>query len=333
LRNYTEDIRTTHFLNQSDARELGAVPDPSVHLVLTSPPYWTLKQYNERSGQLGSIKDYDAFMDELDKVWRHCHRILVPGGRLICVIGDVCLARRRNKGRHMVIPLHADISVRCRRIGFDYLTPILWHKIANASYEVENGSSFLGKPFEPNAIIKNDIEYILMLRKPGGYRKPTDEQRRLSKMTKEEHNKWYRSFWTDLPGASTREHPAPFPVELAYRLIRMFSFVEDTVLDPFAGTFTTTIACIKAGRNSIGYEIDPEYFKIARKRVEEEVNQIGGLFRKKPVVNISQATVKKNVPHRMSRFEPGTSHSGRVPLVAVPAEPPKAYTPSDCHIR
>lgn len=128
------------------------------------------------------------------------------------------------------MPLHADISVRCRRIGFDYLTPIYWHKIANASYEVENGSSFLGKPFEPNAILKNDTEYILMLRKHGGYRKPTDEQRRKSKMTKEEYNAWFKSIWTGLQGASTREHPAPFPVELAYRLVRMFSFVEDTVL-------------------------------------------------------------------------------------------------------
>src|SRR5207248_9389639 len=117
-----------------------------------------------------------------------------------------CIARRRNKGRHMVVPLHADIAVRCREIGFDYLTPILWHKIANASYEVENGSAFLGKPYEPNAIIKNDIEYILMLRKPGAYRQPTDEQRRDSRLTKEEHAAWFRAFWSDVPGESTRQH-------------------------------------------------------------------------------------------------------------------------------
>src|SRR5712692_11173538 len=136
-------------------------------------------------------------------------------------------------GANMVLPLHADIAVRCRRIGLDYLTPILWYKIANASYEVENGSpAFLGKPYEPNAIVKNDVEYILMLRKPGGYRQPTGEQRQLSRLTKEEHSEWFRSFWADLPGESTRDHPAPFPAELAYRLVRMFSFVGDTVLDP-----------------------------------------------------------------------------------------------------
>ena len=157
------------------------------------------------------MADYETFMDELDKVWRHCFRVLAMGGRLCCVVGDVCLARRHNKGRHMVVPLHADISVRCREIGFDYLTPIFWHKIANASYEVENGSSFLGKPYEPNAIIKNDVEYVLMLRKPGGYRKPTEEQRRLSKIGKEDHGRWFRSAWHDVPGASTKKHPAPFP--------------------------------------------------------------------------------------------------------------------------
>jgi len=173
----------------------------------------------------------------------------------------------------MVVPLHADISVRCRRIGFDYLTPILWHKIANASYEVENGSSFLGKPYEPNAIIKNDVEYILMLRKPGGYRKPTQEQRRRSRLSKEEHAKWFRAMWTDVPGASTREHPAPFPVELSYRLVRMFSFVGDTVLDPFVGTGTTMIAAMRADRHSIGCEITPSYFRLAEKRLRQEISQ------------------------------------------------------------
>jgi DNA modification methylase len=199
--------------------------------------------------------------------------VLVPGGRVVCVVGDVCLARRRNKGRHLVMPLHADIAVRCRRIGFDYLTPILWHKIANASYEVENGSSFLGKPYEPNAIIKNDVEYVLMLRKPGGYRQPTEEQRRRSKIGKDEHARWFRSIWTDLPGASTRDHPAPFPVELAYRLIRMFSFVDDTVLDPFVGTGSTMLAAIRAGRHSIGNEVDPTYFRLAEQTIRRELAQ------------------------------------------------------------
>src|SRR5579871_246354 len=170
-------------LRSGDARELDWLEDDSLHLVVTSPPYWTLKKYNDHPSQLGDIERYESFMDELDKVWRHCYRALVQGGRLVCVVGDVCIARRRNHGRHMVMPLHADISVRCRRIGFDYLTPILWYKIANASYEIEKGGGgFLGKPYEPNAIIKNDIEYILMLRKPGAYRKPTEHQRKLSRI-------------------------------------------------------------------------------------------------------------------------------------------------------
>jgi site-specific DNA-methyltransferase (adenine-specific) len=174
----------------------------------------------------------------------------------------------------MVMPLHADISIRCRRVGFDYLTPILWHKIANASYEVENGSSFLGKPYEPNAIIKNDIEYVLMLRKPGAYRQPTLDQRGLSKIAKKDHARWFRSMWTDVPGASTKQHPAPFPLELASRLVRMFSFVHDTVLDPFAGTGTTLIAAVSCQRNAVGVEIDPEYLKLARKRVASELNTL-----------------------------------------------------------
>jgi site-specific DNA-methyltransferase (adenine-specific) len=171
------------------------------------------------------VADYEQFHDELDKVWSHCFRALVPGGRLVCVVGDVCLSRRRH-GRHVVMPMHADIIVRARRIGFDNLSPIFWYKIANANYEVENGSSFLGKPYEPNAIIKNDVEFILMFRKPGGYRHPTDLERRFSVIPSSEHKKWFQQIWSRLPGASTKVHPAPFPEELAMRLIKMFSFVE-----------------------------------------------------------------------------------------------------------
>jgi site-specific DNA-methyltransferase (adenine-specific) len=274
----------THALHCGDARELGWIPDASVHLVVTSPPYWTLKEYRKHPDQLGHVEDYDKFHEELGKVWQHSYRVLVPGGRLVCVVGDVCLSRR-DFGRHVVMPLHADIIVRARRLGFDNLNPIIWHKIANANYEVENGSSFLGKPYEPNAIIKNDIEFILMLRKPGGYRKPTEDQRNASRLTKEEHQEWFRQIWT-LPGASTREHPAPFPVELAYRLVRMFSFSGDTVLDPFLGTGSTTLAAIRAGRDSIGNELDPVYFKQARERVEEAVRARQSLFDRNPGIRV-----------------------------------------------
>jgi DNA modification methylase len=259
---------TTHRLIQGDARHVPFMKDESVHLVITSPPYWTLKRYNENPNQLGHVADYEAFLEELSKVWKEMYRILVPGGRLVCVVGDVCLSRRAY-GRHVVVPLHSDIAVICRKIGFDNLNPIIWHKIANANYEINNGSKFLGKPYEPNAIIKNDIEFILMERKSGGYRQPTERQRKLSMISKEEYNKWFQQFW-NLSGASTKNHPAPFPQELAYRLVRMFSFVGDTVVDPFCGSGTTMVAAMKAGRNSIGIEIDPEYCRMAEERLRKE---------------------------------------------------------------
>ena len=164
-------------LIHGDSRDLSFLPNESVHLVVTSPPYWNLKRYNENSDQLGHIDDYETFLKELKKVWKGVFRVLVPGGRLVCVVGDVCVSRRKY-GRHLVFPLHADISVICRKIGFDNLNPIIWHKISNANFEVSNGTKFLGKPYEPNAIIKNDMEYILMQRKPGGYRQPSAEQRK-----------------------------------------------------------------------------------------------------------------------------------------------------------
>jgi site-specific DNA-methyltransferase (adenine-specific) len=260
--------KTFHRLIQGDARELNFIPDESIHLVVTSPPYWILKKYRENTSQLGHIEDYEEFIEELSKVWKHCYRILVPGGRLVCVVGDVCLSRREF-GRHVVVPLHADIAVTCRKIGFDNLNPIIWYKIAKATYEVNNGTKFFGKPYEPNAIIKNDIEFILMQRKPGGYRKPTVEQRRVSRISKKDYSAWFRQIW-NIPGASTKNHPAPFPLELVYRLIRMFSFYGDTVVDPFCGTGTTMLAAMKANRNSISVEIVPEYCQLALKRIERE---------------------------------------------------------------
>lgn len=262
--------RTTHRLINTDARDLSFLDDNSIHLAVTSPPYWNLKKYNDTPHQLGHIGDYETFLDELRKVWEHVYRLLVPGGRLVCVVGDVCVSRKRF-GRHLVFPLHADICVMCRKIGFDNLNPIIWNKISNASYEVSNGSRFLGKPYEPNAIIKNDIEFILMQRKPGGYRKPSEKQRDQSKIAKENFNKWFQQIWT-ITGASTRKHPAPFPLELAERLVRMFSFTGDTVLDPFCGSGTTMVAAAKHTRNSIGIEVDPQYCQMAEKSLQESSN-------------------------------------------------------------
>lgn len=266
---------TNHTLHLGDARDLSWIPSESVHLIVTSPPYWTLKQYEpNQAGQLGDIESYEQFLAELDKVWQECARTLVPGGRICCIVGDVCIPRRKG-GRHFVMPLHADIQVRARQNGLDCLTPILWHKIANGTTEAEgNGSGFYGKPYQPGAIVKNDIEYILFLRKGNGYRSVTPLQKALSMLTKKELQGWLRSVWTDLPGASTREgHPAPYPVELATRLIRLFSFAGDTILDPFAGVGSTSLAAIRTGRNSLGNEIEPIYLRMAARKLIAEVRQ------------------------------------------------------------
>ncbi len=269
-----QNVPTSHTLHLCDARKMSALGSETIHLILTSPPYWTLKEYRDSEGQLGHVEDYEQFLDELDKVWRNCYEALVPGGRLICVVGDVCLSRRENEGRHTVVPLHSSIQERCRKLGFDNLSPIIWHKISNAVHEVENGSGFLGKPYEPNSVIKNDIEFILMERKPGGYRAPDVPTKLLSVISAENHKKWFQQIWSGLTGASTKHHPAPYPLELAERLVRMFSFVGDTVLDPFMGTGTTTIASAKWGRSSIGFEIDPHYFKLAQDRISEETRSL-----------------------------------------------------------
>lgn len=264
---------TDHRLKKGDARNLGWIPDESVHLVVTSPPYWTLKQYNEEAGQLGELQEYEEFLDELDRVWNHCARVLAPGGRICCVVGDVCLSRRV-AGRHHVVPLHADIQVRMRKLGLDNLTPIHWYKVANGVTEASgNGAGYYGKPYQPGAIIKNDVEYIMFFRKGGEYRSPSPIQKALSMLTKDEMQTWFRTVWADVSGASTRDHPAPFPKEVARRLIRMFSFAGDTVLDPFMGTGTTSVAAIEAGRDSIGVEVDQEYFDLALKRVREAAAQ------------------------------------------------------------
>lgn len=286
---------TQHRLVCGDARDLSFIPDESVHLVLTSPPYWTLKEYRDHPDQLGHVEDYEEFLAETNKVWAHCLRVLVPGGRLVCVVGDVCLSRKEH-GRHLVMPLHSDITVACRKIGFDNLNPIIWLKISNAVFEANKTSKFLGKPYEPNSIIKNDMEFILMQRKAGGYRQPTEEQRRLSRIPKEDFQEWCQQTWT-LTGASTREHPAPYPLELASRLVKMFSFVGDTVLDPFAGSGTTLLAAAKHQRNSIGTEIDPEYFKLARRRLESELE---GLFGETQLI----FQQPKDVPTRSEPLSP-----------------------------
>jgi site-specific DNA-methyltransferase (adenine-specific) len=240
--------------------------DRSVHLVVTSPPYGLLKEYADAPGQLGngddpaSVEAYELFLEELDKCWRECARVLVPGGRICCVVGDICLSRRRAK-RHHVLPLSSDVQVRARGVGLDNLTPIRWLKVANIALEASSSSWYLGKPNLPGGVVKNDIETIVMLRKPGGYRSPTPEMEEASRIETEDYRRLFSPVWADVRGESSRrwKHPAPYPPEISTRLIRMFSFVGDSVLDPFAGSGTTAVSAAAAGRNSINIEIVPDY--------------------------------------------------------------------------
>lgn len=264
-----KSLPSEHELYRRDARELDIIDEESVELVVTSPPYFNLLDYEDRDGQMGHIDDYERFHQMLDEVWSQCYDKLVPGGRMCVVVGDV-LRSRSQHGRHRVLPLHSTIQERCRALGFDNLAPIIWYKIGNASLEAGGNARFLGKPYEPGAVVKNDIEYILFLRKPGGYRSPAVEERILSTIEADEHQKMFRQIWDDIKGEKKGEHPAPFPADLAERLIRMFSFVGDTVLDPFAGTGSTPVAASRVGRDSISTELEPKYVDIAEKRIKEE---------------------------------------------------------------
>lgn len=246
---------------------MSQVESESIHLILTSPPYWCLKSYPENPNQLGNILDYDRFLEELGKVWRECFRVCVSGGRMCVVVGDVCLSRRKH-GRHRLIPLHSDIIRQCVELGFDYLAPIIWYKVTNVRTEVKRKTYLLGNPWGPNSVVKNEIEYILIFRKPG-YRRPSKTQLELSKLSKVEYVEYFTQVWR-LPGDSRGIHPAPYPLKLAERLVKMFSYVGDTVLDPFLGSGTTTIASINNARNSIGFEVEPKYIDLIKRRVFKE---------------------------------------------------------------
>ncbi|HET6621228.1 MAG TPA: site-specific DNA-methyltransferase [Dongiaceae bacterium] len=274
---------TRHEVREGDARDLSFLSDASVHLICTSPPYASLIEYPGNAAQLGNIASYDEFLDQMDRVWAECLRVLVPGGRVACVVGDVCLSRKQ-AGRHHVLPLSADFQVRARKLGFDNLTPIRWQKVSNIKLEASSSSRFLGKPNLPNGIVKNDLEHILFFRKPGGYRKPTALMEKRSFISTEEYSRLFVPVWTDVTGQQRRNHPAPYPVEIPRRLVRMFSFAGDTVLDPFGGTASTAIAAMETGRNSVSVEIEPHYvdLMVKRLRAESSTNVIE-VLRRSPV--------------------------------------------------
>jgi modification methylase len=260
---------TVHRIILGDCRTMPEIADESAHLIVTSPPYANLKQYTPGNpDQLGDIVDYEAFLNELDHVWRECYRMLVPGGRICCVVGDVNVARSSSDKRHHVLPLGSDIRVRARRLGFDHLQGILWYKVANIKLEASKSSRYLGKPNLPNGVIKNDVEHIIFLKKPG-YRSPSAEMEEKSFIPTDDYVRYFRTIWDDVRGASLKDHPAPFPVELASRLIKMFSFAGDTVVDPFGGTGTTALAALQLGRSSFTYEVEPTYIPLIKERLSQ----------------------------------------------------------------
>lgn len=259
---------TVHRIILGDCRTMPEIADESAHLIVTSPPYANLKEYTPGNpDQLGDIVDYEEFLGELDRVWSECYRMLVPGGRICCIVGDVNIARS-NGGRHHVLPLGSDIRVRARRLGFDHLQGILWYKVANIKLEASKSSRYLGKPNLPNGIIKNDVEHIIFLKKPG-YRSPSAEMEEKSFIPTDDYVRYFRTIWDDIRGASLKDHPAPFPVELASRLIRMFSFAGDTVVDPFGGSGTTALAALQLGRSSFTYEVEPAYIPLIKERLSQ----------------------------------------------------------------
>lgn len=255
--------RTWHKIIIGDSRYMDEVGDKSVHLVITSPPYWQLKDYGVK-GQIGFDDSYQDYINNLNKVWKECYRILHPGCRLCINIGDQ-FARAVVYGRYKVIPIRTEIIKYCESIGFDYMGAVIWQKVTTC--QTTGGASVMGSyPYPRGGIIKIDYEFILIFKKLGRSPKVSKEIREKSKLTNEEWNKYFSGHW-DFPGEKQTGHIAMFPMELPKRLIKMFSFYGDTVLDPFLGSGTTSRAALELGRNSIGYEINKEFLETIKSKI------------------------------------------------------------------
>jgi len=243
---------------------MNLLPDKSVHLVITSPPYWQLKDYGSDE-QIGFNESYESYINNLNLVWKECHRVLHPGCRLCINIGDQ-FARSVYYGRYKVIPIRTEIIKFCETVGFDYMGAIIWQKVTTTN--TTGGATVMGSfPYPRNGILKLDYEFILIFKKLGNPPKPTAEQKKLSAMTKDEWNDYFAGHW-NFAGVKQNGHLAMFPEELPARLIKMFAFVGDTVLDPFLGSGTTSLAARNLGRNSVGYEINTEFIS----KIKEKLN-------------------------------------------------------------
>ncbi len=254
---------TRHQIFFADARDMREVADESVDLIVTSPPYWQLKDYGA-AGQIGFDDSYEDYINNLNLVWLECGRVLRPGRRLCVNIGDQ-FARAAYYGRYKVIPIRAEVIRFCETIGFDYMGAVIWQKVTTVN--TSGGACIMGSfPYPPNGIVKLDYEFILLFKKLGQSPPPAREIKERSKLTKEEWNTYFYGHWT-FPGVRQRGHLAMFPEELPKRLIKMFSFVGETVLDPFLGSGTTCLAARNAGRCSIGYEVNPDFQPLIEKRL------------------------------------------------------------------
>ncbi len=266
--------KTRHLLVNGDSRRMDSVKDESVHLVVTSPPYWQLKDYGVE-GQIGFDDSYEVYINNLNLVWQECFRVLHPGCRLCVNIGDQ-FARAVYYGRYKVIPIRTEIIKFCEAIGMDYMGAVIWQKVTTTN--TTGGASIMGSfPYPRNGILKLDYEFILLFKKLGDAPKPTVKQKNDARMTTEEWNRYFAGHW-NFTGERQEGHIARFPIELPHRLIRMFSFPGETVLDPFLGSGTTSVAAARLERNSVGYEINPEFMQIAEARVTAENNLTNGVI-------------------------------------------------------
>lgn len=255
--------KTKHTIINGDSRQMSELKDESVHLIATSPPYWQLKDYGTEN-QIGFHDDYETYINHLNLTWQECFRVLHKGCRLCINIGDQ-FARSTYYGRYKIIPIHSEIIKFCEMIGFDFMGQIIWQKATTMN--TSGGASIMGSyPNPRNGIVKLDFEYILLFKKQGNAPKPTKEQKENASMTNEEWNTYFNGHWY-FSGAKQDKHLAMFPEELPHRLIKMFSFPGETILDPFMGSGTTALAARNLNRNSVGYEINPDFIPIIKEKI------------------------------------------------------------------
>ena len=259
---------TNHKIYFGDSRKLNKIPDKSVQLIITSPPYWQLKDYGTNN-QIGFNDSYEEYINNLNLVWMECDRVLEDGCRLCINIGDQ-FSRSVYYGRYKVVPIRTEIIRFCEALKMDYMGAIIWQKATTMN--TSGGGAVMGSfPYPRNGILKIDYEFILIFKKLGKSPKPTLEQKQNSIMTKEEWNQYFSSHW-NFSGVKQSEHIAMFPEELPKRLIKMFSFSGETIFDPFLGSGTTSLAAKNLDRNSIGYEINKEFESVIKEKLN--INQL-----------------------------------------------------------